>query len=717
MSRGLGVAALACVAFPALEASAQTADAPQPSSPAASAPAAAASAPNDQPAQLSNVTVSARRRNEPLQSVPVTVSAFSEAQMERLQADTATALSGKSPNVQIVQTGAGTGALQVFIRGVGQDSLAFNSENPVGIYLDDVYMGRVQGALLGILDFERIEILRGPQGTLYGRNSTVGAFKYVTKQPDLEEAHYRTDVTFGSRHEFDTLLSASVPLIDKELAFKLDVGTRNQDGYLDIIDTSGNKTGGHANNIDNRVARLAVRWVPDARLSADFTADYGIDRSGSTTGSSVTCVDPVKGPCSNTYGSPYPVGDNGANKGHNDSSGVSARIQYAWDTLTLKSISAYRSTKNLDEIDFTGAPGGSALVLPDSKDQSQYSQEFQLANNSGPLRWLTGLFYFHEDIQHDADFLGYRGDRDHQKSDSAAVFAEGTYALTSDLNVTLGGRYSYDRKTIDRAILPGTAYTGNLTGSGSFDTKKFTYKLGADYKITENLLGYVTYATGYRPGAFSQTYPDPSTPTTLTSFTKTETVKNVELGLKSEVFNHRLRLNAAAFVEKYTDLQNQSSTPPFPILSKDVGIKGVELEFDARPLREWSVYGNVGYLHSVYDTGVNEGLTTRYSPKTQGSIGTEYRIPFREDAHVFVGGNIVYTASFRTDDQFLASVEQPSYTLFGARLGAEFQGGKYRVTLEGRNLSNKEYFLSTNPGAARWFAPPRSFALTLSARI
>jgi iron complex outermembrane receptor protein len=668
--------------------------------------------------KLESVVVTARRRSELLQKTPVTVSAFSTVQLQRLQVTNATDLSGKSPNVQVQATGAGSGALQVFIRGVGNDSLAFNVENPVGVYLDDVYFGRVQGALLDLLDFDRIEILRGPQGTLYGRNSTVGALKYITREPDLEQAHYTFQGTYGSYDRADAMLRASVPIIKDKLAVELALGTQNQIGYLDVIDAQGNRTGEHEDNIRRKEGRLAVRWTPTDRLSVNLSADFGRDQSGSTAGTPVICAS-EQGGCTNTYRSPYVVGANGSNDGHVYTYGVAARVEYALEPVTLKSISSYRSTTDRDAIDFNSLVDGGELLV-DDKNQHQYSQEFQAASNwSGPFKIVAGLFYFNENIVHDDNFLGEDRNIDHQISNSVAGFAEASYALTSRLNLTLGARYSYDEKSIDRIILTGDGSGQLYKGSSSFTTTKPTYKAGLDYSFTSRVMAYLTYSTGYRPGTYASTYPTAAQISTnsVLNTTSTETADNIELGVKSTLFNQHMTLNVDGFYTKYNNLQFESSAPPFPVLSQNVDIKGVEGEFSARPVRGLTVYGNGGYLESIINSGPQEGETTRYSPKFQFALGGEYRRPVAPGVEMFVGSNVVFTSTFRTDNSFVSSVIQKSYALVGARIGAVFGDGKYQLSIDGRNLTNQAYFLATNPDAVRFFGQPRTIAATLTVRM
>lgn len=673
-------------------------------------------------ASVEQVTVTARRVSENLQSTPVPVSAFGEAQLERLAVQNATDLSGVAPNVQIAQTGAGTGAMQVFIRGIGLNALAFNLENPVGVYLDDVYLGRIQGSLLDMLDFERIEILRGPQGTLYGRNSTVGALKYVTRGPDLNDAHFRGEATFGDYARADARVSASAPVIPGTLALKFDAATRSQDGYIIGVDAAGVPTGERGNGIHRQSARVAAVWLPAENWKVDLTADYAIDRSGSTQGTPITSVNPpgpcnsAVAPCRDLFGSPYEAGLNNANSGHNLVAGGSARVEFDTGWGSFKSISSFRRLNGLDAIDFTAVPGAGSL-LPDHKRQNQISQELQLASRPGQrLTWITGLFYFREHINHNSNFVFLQLNDDHQTSNSYAAFGDATYELFEAFHVDLGARVSKDDKKIDRAILPENGGPDVLAGSGSFSTNKTTYKVGFDYALTTDILAYATYSTGYRPGSYASTYAFPPVTPVLLGHTSTETASNVEVGVKSQWLDNRLRLNATAFHTNYNDLQQQSSTFPYPITTYNIALKGAELEVEARPLAALMFYASLGLLDAHISSGPQDGVRPRFTPKVQYSAGGEYRVPVAQ-AELFAGANVVYTSKFTTDDANIPSVTQDCYALFAAQLGLEFRDGKYRVSIDGKNLSNKVYFLATSPDSEKFYAPPRTIAGTFSVRF
>lgn len=682
---------------------------------------AAAATSSDASPNNGDITVTARRRTETLQSVPVTMSALGQQQFERLAIRDTTDLNGLSPNVQIARSGAGTGAVQIFIRGIGQDALAFNVENPVGQYLDDVYLGRVQGALLDILDLDRIEILRGPQGTLYGRNSTVGAVKYVTRPPSLSDPQFRGTFTVGNFDRLDATVSASTPLVTDKLAVKIDAGVRNREGYLKVVDSAGNTTGNRDNRIQRKSVRVALKYQPTSDLTIDLSADYSKDTGGSSAGTPLKGCGSTPSSCVNLFGSPYKVGENGANDGYLSSYGFAGRVSYDVGPVTLKSISSYRGLHDFDSIDLGSIPDNNTLLIPDLKRQHQISQELQATTNgTGPLGLVGGLFYFNENIRHSANFLNIDHVRDHQISNSYAAYLDATYKLTDRWSVEAGGRYSRDKKQLDRTILNGGIGDDVIfTGTGKVHFEKVTYKVGTNYQVTPDILAYVNYGTGYRPGGYVYTYPLQAQVDTGTALntTRNETAKNLETGLKTELFNRHLRLNLAGFITRYVNLQAADTNRPFPIVSKNLHIKGVEADLEAHPIEAVTIYANAGYLHSRVVSGPTAGTTQRYIPKVQFTVGGEYRVPLSDESHIFVGGNVFHTATFRSDDSFVPSVIQPAYTLVNGELGVELGDGKYRISIDGKNLTNKAYFLSTVPDLARFFAPPRTVSATLSVKI
>ena len=390
---------------------------------------------------------------------------------------------------------------------------------------------------------------------------------------------------------------------------------------------------------------------------------------------------------------------------------------------TLKSITSYRILRDFDAVDLTGLPGAD-LLLPDHKNQHQVSEELQLLSNQNQrLTWVAGLFFYDENIRHSDNFINYWLNSDHQVSNSYAVYGDATYRITDKLHFEAGLRVSEDTKTIARTIYSFPLLTPLFDGTGSFSTSAVTYKLGLDYAVTPDSLAYLTYSTGYRPGSFGETYPGPAQIASGAVLThlNNETANNVELGLKNEFFDHHWRLNADAFYTQYSNLQTESSVSPYPVLSNNVDLKGVELETEAKPLGGLILFGNASYLAADIKSGPGAGSTLQYAPKFKFAIGGDYRQPITDNIALFLDASVTYTSTFTTDSppvpsNILLSVTQKSYSLVNAQVGADFDNGRYRVALSGKNLGNTVYFYGTSPGTEQFFGPPRMILGSLSVR-
>jgi iron complex outermembrane receptor protein len=671
---------------------------------------------------VSEVSVTARRISESQQTTPVAVTALSGAILQQVAAADSLDLSGRAPNVQVVQTGAGAGAASVFIRGIGNNALGFNLDNPVGVYIDDVYMPRLQGSLIDLLDLQRVEILRGPQGTLYGRDSTVGAIKYVSKDPDPNDAHYSAGATFGDYDRRDLLLGASVPIIPGSLAVKVDASSRNQTGYMIGVNAAGKPDGQRGNGIDRQSGRLSVLWTPGADWRVNYIADISNDGSGSSIPTAIsapngTKCNPAAAPCRTLFNSPYKTGINLVPFGYDNSWGQSVHVEYHPSWATIKSITAYRELTGLDVIDQTRIPGAGVL-LHDLKHQNQVSEEIQAASNStGPFTWVGGLVYFHEGIGHFANLYTTQLVNDAQLTDSYAAYANLNYKIIDGLHFEAGGRFSDETRSIDRVVSPIGGGTPLITGNASFSESKFTYKVGIDYEITPNVMVYAAHSTGFRPGSFASTYASPVVAAVVFGHTGAETAENNEVGLKSEWFERRLRANLAAFDTDYKNLQTQATSFPYNVTATDFRFKGVELELEARPIRNLSLFASGGSLDASTLSGVNAGKRPRLTPALQYSIGGEYRVPLNNNIQLFINADDVYTSQFTTDPSNVSSATQGAYSLVGASVGAEFDGGKYRISVGGKNLTNAAYFNGTSLNVSQYYGPPRTVFVELKVKL
>jgi iron complex outermembrane receptor protein len=403
----------------------------------------------EQASSVDDIVVTARRREESLKDVPVAVTAVSAERLEQTGAADITTLQQQTPNAT-VQIARGTNStLTSFIRGVGQQDPLWGFEPGVGLYVDDVYVARPQGAVLDIFDIERLEVLRGPQGTLYGRNTIGGAIKYVTKRLG-QNPELTLKGAYGSYNQVDLIASGSAPLTDT-LRIGGAVARYTRDGYGTNL-----TTGAEHYNKDVTAGRLSVEWTPTDdlffRLAGDITEDESNARHGYR----------LKAPTTDgIYDTRAGIGD----EGYVRTRGLSFTGEWnVNDALTFKSVTAWRDgdTKG-DGIDFDGLPQP-ILDIPGYYADSQFTQEFQLLFEGERWQGVAGLFYMDASAEGAFDtviglypsmgpglpaglttFTGGKVD-----TESFAVFADFSYDLTDQLSLSVGGRWTQDKKSVDQ---------------------------------------------------------------------------------------------------------------------------------------------------------------------------------------------------------------------------------------------------------------------------
>jgi len=566
---------------------------------------------------LEEVIVSARRREESLQSTPIAVSSFTMDDMTQRNLTNLMDLSEFSPNVFAASTARGGGgpSANVYIRGVGQDDFLFTTDPGVGIYIDGVYYPRTIGGVMDLLDLERVEILRGPQGTLFGKNTIGGAINVVSAKPTGETGGY-AEVIVGSFDRLDARGSFDFTLVEDRLFTKVSFSTRNRDGYGDRFDFSiGDKIDEGLGNIDQSAVRGALRWLASDSVTVDFSADYSTyDQNSIPTivtlintetagGASQLWNAFVGGPAGTPYDARYVIPGNvedsystGPNKASFDGWGVNGTV--VWDissTLSFKSITAYR------EFDARFGRDGDGSPLPivstdNTQKQDQFSQEFQLFGDAfdDKFHWQAGVFYFDEygldlnDVRLVSGLYGalegLPGPIDGSPLDSPtapggpgnpinpfldldfdifnqiniksmAVFAQGTWDFTDRWSATAGLRYSKDKKdyTLEHKRINSGAFIVPLTSID--DSWKATTPMGSiQYQWTDDLMVYGSIAEGFKSGGFNGRPIDSA----LVESFEPEFVTSYEIGFKSELANRRVRLNVAAFFMNYTDMQVNS---------------------------------------------------------------------------------------------------------------------------------------------------------------
>jgi iron complex outermembrane receptor protein len=640
------VAAAALYTTPAIAQATQPNPVPSPAAPSDAQTQDTASAGSNQ-----EIVVTARRRNELLLDVPVAVTAYSGEQLNRQGALDITDIGDTTPNVTF-ETSRGTNStLTAFIRGVGQQDPVAGFEQGVGLYLDDVYLNRPQASLLDIYDVDRIEVLRGPQGTLYGRNTIGGAIKYVTRRIPTDGPHASLLTNLGTYRQTDLIGSVSTPIIDG-LRVGAAVARLSRHGFGKNL-----LTGKQNYNKDVWAARGTIEFEPSAsvffRLSGDYTWDDSNPRGGHRLIPGLLSGAPVLNDVFDSQGGLIDPEQKVR------SGGIALHGEIALsDWLKFRTITAYRKDHSKTPIDFDALPAVDVDV-PAIYRNKQFSQEFQLVVDKGPIQGVAGAYYLDADafdvfdvrLYTTGPLIGLPGltaaTRGDVKTKTWAVFGDFSYEFSPQWSVSLGGRYTNDKRhaKIFRANLRngGSPELGGSPPFGvgtqvgpptsSFDGRRtdtaFTPRASVTFKPAPNHTIYASYSQGFKGGGFDPRglttaapdlngngIKDPQEIYDFMAFDP-EKVTSYELGWKASLFNRRLQFAAAVFDAEYKDVQVPGSAggiingvPTFIGVTTNAGkarFRGVELETNWRIAQDFGTTGDrlnfagtLGYLDAKY---------------------------------------------------------------------------------------------------------------------
>ena len=710
-------------------------------------------------AVIEEVTVTARRREESLQDVPIAVTAFTGDQLESLGAEDLTYLSQETPNVTLENSRATNSTLTAFIRGVGQQDPVAGFEQGVGIYLDDVYLNRPQAAILDVYDVERIEVLRGPQGTLYGRNTIGGAVKYVTRRLDADQARLKARVSLGDYSQVDGVLSGSMPVTD---SFRIGgaIASFNRDGFGENL-TTGDE------NYDKKVLalRASLEWQPVdslvVRLSADYTDDDSAPRQGYRLLPTASTAQPtlLGGDYDTLAGSTLtmPLKDNSV-----IAKGGLLNVEWSpSDAWTFKSVTAYREDESKSPIDFDSTAARS-FDAPVIYTNEQASQEFQVIYSQDRLTVVGGAYYLDANAYNQFDVVFNTvtqltvGDVD---TETWALFGEATWDITDQWSLTVGGRYTEDKRS-SRVVrqnflgvnspLFGNAAAASITAPvlvngvqvvpefrGTRTDTDFTPRAIIAWQPNADLNLYASYSEGFKGGGF-----DPrgnfANADVRAGFLP-ETVESYELGAKATFLDGRATLNSAVFFADYKDVQIPGSLvipgPPVSFVGTVTNagaaeMKGVELEGALRLTDSFSAKVALGYIDAKYTEFLLNGVDVasqrdvQNTPDWTGNASLTYSLPL-------AGGRLGFTgsASYRgATQQFeipIPQLDQAAYWLYDASVNWNSDDERWSIGLHGRNLSDERYITSgyNFPGAATdnsvlaFYGNPRTVTLTATFRF
>lgn len=625
--------------------------------------AGAASAETPPSASVAELVVTAQRRSENIQDVPLAIQAFNAKTINDLGIKSSADLGQVTPNVDIaLPAGAGNQPI-ISIRGIGLNDYDTNNAGPNGVYVDEVYLSSPASQTFQTFDLERIEVLKGPQGTLYGRNSSGGAINFISAKPtDTPEADFHAE--YGSYNTFNIEGGVGGP-ISPHLDGRAAITVNESQGY-----GHNSLTGNHENGANNAAARLALLWKPTDDLRILFNVHGGFVDNRPTeyrhigTFVAGTQSDPAPGVCSVSaamaggcvdlfgYGTPRGFYDGAYNRQQHlkvNSLGSYLRADYTAGSLNFTSITAAEHSDKLHPEDSDASPNR-LLEIDFGVRANTFTQEFRVAQSKEKYNWVAGLYYLHEDLHQNqpiylfldfdkfggfgvpagpgaGDFIAERGfDVSHQLTDAYAVFGQGDYAVTDRLKLTLGGRMTSEHRSFhylgafqfqDGGMDHFDPPTISADSSQSFTKSAFSWRAAADYHFTDRVHAYASVATGFKSGDFNGSFlsTDPAQIARQLTPVRPETVTTYEAGLKSGLFDNRLIFDLTVFYNDYRDLQVFSLvsldegglTLPVNVLdnARKAHTDGIDAQLIARPTPNLTGTFNLGLLETRLDQFVS----------------------------------------------------------------------------------------------------------------
>ncbi|KRA51375.1 TonB-dependent receptor [Pseudoxanthomonas sp. Root65] len=708
--------------------------------------ATTASAPATNATTLDSVKVTARKREETLQDVPVAVTAFTPETLDKLNIKDLGDLDAQVPNLTVYAARGSTSTVTAYIRGVGQADPLWGVDPGVGIYLDDVYIARPQGALLDVFDVERIEVLRGPQGTLYGKNTIGGAIKYISRGLPQETTGFAS-VTVGNYNQLDVkaALGGEIGGKDSGLRGRVSVASMNRDGF-----GTNTFTGQEVSDKEINAVRMQLGAYSQDDFDVQIAFDYMDDQSG---------VRGAKMLAPNPLAPTYPPTDDrydirSGMKNINDTEMKGASVTANWrpsENWAFKYVAAKRESDTETNIDFDTTPRPLVDVRAFYSD-SQVSQEFQANyDGGGRARGVMGLYWFNGDAG--GQVLNYFwnpllatgltnplfGDTQGVvNTKSIALYADWTFDLTDRLKLDVGARYTDEDKhavALNR-FYTSTQYDTSWGTAANFDKtvnfKNVSPKVSLDYQVTPDIMIYGLASRGFKSGGYNIRANTTAVPRSGEPFDD-EQVDSFEIGSKMSFLDQRMFLNLSAFHNKYEDIQlsvftsytlpngSQSFFGDFTNAGKGT-VNGVEVEYQFLPTANWLISGNLAWLDAKYDEFISSGVNiadTQYftnAPEFSGALNVEYRTDLASGGNLSARVGYSYQSEVWPTTDLSPVIKQEGYGLVNAGVIWKVNDA-WSLSLQGTNLADEEYRTTGYNIAAYgvltgFYGPPRQYSLT-----
>jgi iron complex outermembrane receptor protein len=653
---------------------------------------------SDAPAQIEEIVVTAQRRAENQQQVPIAVSTVSGAQIRDTGIGDTQALMSSVPGLNITEN---TGNTLLFIRGIGTTGVA--TDNDVGIYVDGVYIASEAAGLMSLGDIEQVEVLKGPQGTLFGRNSVGGVVQLTTKTPSSAPS---ADVSVGYGN-FDT----STFNFYGTTEITSNIATDFALYYNDQIDGWGRDVTTGTQTFTNKDISLRNKWVftPSDATKFTFAVDYSELKSQDGIYWSILPGSlGVDGKTRNDgfYNSASSVAENDTNS----AVGAMVRLDQDFGWARGVSISAYRHNDNTLYADHSATPEPPIItnVVPGTEDDRTYSEELQLLSPvDSKVQWIVGLFDLYDTFLTPGFTIVAAGGQVEEilnttsPTHSYAAFGQARVEVLADTYFTGGLRYTKDYKSISGHISINDDDLPPSYQSNEFS--KVTYRAVLDHQFTPDILGYVSYDTGYKSGEYNVVTPaaPPVNPESLTAY---------QAGVKSEYLDHRLRVNAAAFLYNYSNIQiTEVEGASIDILNAtSAKLYGADVDLDAVVGSAFKIHGALSYLHGRYGDYPNApsyvpaagggntpiqinatGNTTVQSPEVTAYVEGNYTVPFARGA-MDLDLNVSENSGYYWDVD--NRVKQPAYALLGGYVKWLPAQASWDVRAWAKNITGKKYY-------------------------
>lgn len=715
--------AISIAAFSAAPAIAQTAG-------AEATPEAA-----DEVSDGNEIIVTAQKRNEALQDVPIAISAFSGDNL---------AQRGISSVVEIAHFTPGFTASSfsesepIFaVRGANNTFSQAGVNKPVGVFVDDVYISRNSGSAFELYDIEQVAVLRGPQGTLFGRNVTGGAIVITTTRPSLSEVKAKAELGYGNYDAISLRGLVSAPL-SETFAAKISGSYQKRDGY-----GRDRLSGAEQNDLNSLSLRGQLLFEPTPDLNALLTVDYSRDHNGGRTLTTTT-------PASADDGDIRTSEHGRKQRYRRETWGVTGHIDYKAAAGTFSSITAYRDTDSFEDLAFS--PTSYTLLPPinafspfqqvaiNQESPRTFSQELRYVSDfDGPFNIVVGAFYFHENIDRDARSLRYLArsgallrdqnfDQD-VTTKSYALYSDIKFEIVPTLALNLSGRYTWERKSAQvdfaDALRPAIDYNSPVFKARY---NEFTPRAALTWTPSRRFTAYASYTKGFTAGGFNT---EEDTLSVVGTPFRPETVEAYEAGIKTSFLDGRVTANVAGFLQNYKDKQEGYLDPTFNFVIVNAArarMKGFEVELNGKLTDNLRLFANYAYLDARYrdfvlpgTLGDRTGNLLPTSPKNSLSLGAELRTPLGDWGDFFANASYSWQSDYYTGSENKPTFLIDSYDLADLSFGFEPQKGDWKVTLWMKNLTDKNYVLVRSDfgtgGIGDSYGAPRTYGVRLSWKL